>query len=128
MIVRALKLFNSKYEEEYSKYVPIFVEQICGLLTTSNDDERYDDLAAEWIGYLSSVACQEWNANLFRKTQILTDIVSRILIGNIRLRESDINMYEMEGSDLTSYKIPISFSYCTFYWIGSCNRHRHQIH
>ena len=49
--MRALKLFNSKYEEEYSKYVPNFVQHICGLLTTINDDERYDHLAAESIGY-----------------------------------------------------------------------------
>lgn len=98
-IVRALKLFNSKYEEEYSKYVPTFVQHVCQLLTTINDNERYDHLAAESIGYLSSVACQQWNANLFSKTQILNDIVQRILIRNIRLRDSDINMYEMNGED-----------------------------
>jgi len=98
-IVRALKLFNSKYEEEYSKFVPQFVMDICGLLTTINDDERYDQLAAESIGYLSSVASQQWNANLFSKQSILNDIVQRILMRNIRLRESDLNMYEMNGED-----------------------------
>jgi len=100
-IVRALKLFNSKYEEEYSKYVPSFVQFVCLLLTTINDDERYDQLAAESIAYLSSVACQQWNAKLFSKTQILNDIVQRILMRNIRLRESDINMYETNGEDWT---------------------------
>eukprot|EP01083_Nonionella_stella_P098114 275827_1 len=99
VIVRALKLFNSKYEEEYSKYVATFVQHICGLLTTINDSERYDHLAAESIGYLSSVASQQWNASLFSKTSVLNDIVQRILIRNIRLRESDINMYEMNGED-----------------------------
>ena len=98
-IVRALKLFNSKYEEEYSKFVPTFVMDICGLLTTINDDERYDQLAAESIGYLSSVASQQWNANLFSKQHILNDIVQRILMRNIRLRDSDLNMYEMNGED-----------------------------
>jgi len=98
-IVRALKLFNSKYEEEYSKFVPRFVMDICGLLTTINDDERYDQLAAESIGYLSSVASQQWNANLFSKQSILNDIVQRILMRNIRLRDTDLNMYEMNGED-----------------------------
>lgn len=98
-IVRALKLFNSKYEEEYSKFVPQFVDRIGGLLTTINDDERYDQLAAESIGYLSSVASQQWNANLFSQQKTLNDIVQRILMRNIRLRETDLNMYEMNGED-----------------------------
>eukprot|EP01084_Bolivina_argentea_P094421 169745_1 len=110
IIVKSLKLFNSQYEDEYKKYVPIFVSEVCKLLTTINDHERYDNLAAESIGYLSSVAFQQWNKHLFNKQTVLQDIVNKILIRNITLRESDIIMYEMdpcewirrdmEGSDL----------------------------
>jgi len=98
-IVRALKLFNSKYEEEYSQFVPSMVAKVCGLLTTVTDDERYDRLAAESIGYLSSVASQQWNAHLFAQQSVLNDVVQRILIRNIRLRDSDLAMYDMNGED-----------------------------
>ena len=45
------------------------------------------------------MACQQWNASLFSEPRILRDLVERIVLRNMKLRDSDVHMYEMNGED-----------------------------
>lgn len=103
-VAKTMRILVHNYDEEIQKYVGIFVELISQMVARLGPQSRYDPLIAESIHFLTVVAQQKWHSHLFasnntKNNQRLHNIIKYILIRNVRLRDSDIEMYESAGDD-----------------------------
>src|SRR5207248_528463 len=90
-------LYIDKYEEEFASYNERFVSMIWALLTRIDASETYDDVAIKAMGFLTSAVRKEWNRKMFANPDTLKGICERVVIPNIRLRESDLELFEANG-------------------------------
>eukprot|EP01134_Creolimax_fragrantissima_P002887 CFRG2887T1 len=107
-----ISLYAVKYDEEnvpFRKHLPMFVEDIWNLLSTTSAEAKNDYLVSGSLSVLSAVAKRPVTAQLFAQEGILKVICEKIIIPNMQLRESDVESYEddpeeyirrdIEGSD-----------------------------
>ncbi len=97
--MKVLNVCGKNYEDELKGMIPVFVKITCMSVSGLSSQQRYDSLVSEMIGFLSSVSRQQWYKDVFDHGETLKNIVQHILIRNIRLRESDIELYEMSGDE-----------------------------
>ena len=105
----ALTLYVSKYYEDFGKHVAGFVERSWNLLTTLGLDAKNDILISKALQFLTSVCRIDEQARSFSEASTQTEIVERVILPNISLRDSDVEMFEdepiefirrdLEGSD-----------------------------
>ena len=96
-----VNLYITKYEEEFTEYLPPIAEDIWDLLmgTAANTREaRFDHLATSGIKFLTTVA-RSVHHGLFADEQVLLKVCESIVLPNVRLRESDEEMFEMNPED-----------------------------
>jgi len=108
-ICENVALYAQKYDEEFASHLPGFVEAVWGLLLSTSQEVKYDLLVSNAIHFLSSVAERPQYASLFAEQSTLTSICEKVLVPNMKLRESDIELFEdnpfqyiradIEGSD-----------------------------
>jgi exportin-2 (importin alpha re-exporter) len=96
-ICEAINLYTNKYEEEFKEWVPVFVQEAWNLLTRLDEQERYDTLATTAIRFLTSVVKKDWNKELFNNEAALKTICEKVVIPQLKLRESDVEMFTMNG-------------------------------
>lgn len=111
-ICELLELYTIKYDEDFSKYVQPFITSAWNLLTTIRTDTKYDNLVSKSLHFLTAVASTADHANVFNDENVLAQIVEKVILPNVALRESDIEMFEdepiefirrdLEGSDTDS--------------------------
>lgn len=111
-ICELLELYTIKYDEDFSKYVQPFIPSAWELLTTTGPETKYDNLVSKSLHFLTAVASTADHATMFNDENVLSQIVEKVIIPNIALRESDIEMFEdepiefirrdLEGSDSDS--------------------------
>lgn len=107
----ALTLFLAKYDEDFNKYCERFITSVWNLLSTIGPEKKYDLLVSRALQYLTAVASSK-HAQAFNNENILGQIVEKVVLPNVTLRESDIEMFEdepieyirrdLEGSDTDS--------------------------
>jgi len=107
-VCEILELYTQKYEDVFAA-LPRFVEAIWNLLTTVDNKPKHDILASKAFAFLTSVVKIQKHAQLFANEDILTQVVERIILPNMSLRESDEELFEdepieyirrdLEGSD-----------------------------
>ncbi|KAL2414776.1 Importin alpha re-exporter [Exophiala dermatitidis] len=108
-IFEALSLYIAKYYDDFSKHVPSFVESSWNLLTTIGPEPRNDILVSKALHFLTQVAGINEQAQTFNNPNIQTQIIEKVILPNVALRDSDIEMFEdepiefirrdLEGSD-----------------------------
>lgn len=108
-ICDALVLFTNNYDDDFGSYVPQFTDSVWTVLSTVGPEKRFDILTSKALGYLTTVASVRRHAEIFNNEQILGTIVEKVILPNVTLRESDIEMFEdepiefirrdLEGSD-----------------------------
>ncbi|KAK1760500.1 CAS/CSE protein [Echria macrotheca] len=111
-ICDALQLFTTKYDDDFSTYVQPFTEYVWNVLSSLGPEKRYDTLACKALQFLTAVASARRHAEVFNNPQILGTIVEKVVLPNVALRESDVEMFEdepiefirrdLEGSDTDS--------------------------
>jgi exportin-2 (importin alpha re-exporter) len=111
-ICDALQLFTNKYDSDFGSYVQPFTSAVWEVLSTIGTEKRYDILASKALQFLTAVASVRQHAEIFNNDQVLTTIVQKVILPNVALRESDIEMFEdepiefirrdLEGSDTDS--------------------------
>lgn len=115
-----ITLYTQKYEEQFKDYVPKFVNTVWTLLTNLSDDTRYDQLVTSAIKFLTVVVRKDWYKQLFSNTDALNTLCHRVIIPQIKLRDSDVELFsddsieyvrrDMEGSDVdTRRRMTIDF-------------------
>lgn len=95
-IFGVLTLWAQKYEDEFGQYIGQFVESSWGLLTTVGPQAKYDMMASRALNFLTKVTAQSRHAAAFNDPGILTQVVEKVILPNIALRESDIELFEDE--------------------------------
>jgi exportin-2 (importin alpha re-exporter) len=111
-ICDALQLYTNKYDDDFGQYVQEFTNNVWNVLSTVGPERRYDSLTSKALQFLTAVASVRRHAEIFNSEQILSTIVEKVILPNVALRESDIEMFEdepiefirrdLEGSDTDS--------------------------
>lgn len=110
-ICEALTLFATKYDEDFNPYCEQFITSVWNLLSTIGPEKKYDLLVSRALQFLTAVTSSK-HAEVFNNENTLGQIVEKIILPNVTLRESDIEMFEdepiefirrdLEGSDTDS--------------------------
>ena len=108
-IFEVLSLWVAKYYEDFGSHVGNFVGSSWTLLTTVGPDSKNDILVSKALQFLTSVTKINEQAQLFSDTNIQTQLVEKVILPNLALRDSDVEMFEdepiefirrdLEGSD-----------------------------
>lgn len=111
-ICEALTLFTTKYDDDFSAYCQRFITAAWNLLSNLGPERKYDLLISRALQFLTAVASVPKHAQVFNDENILGQIVEKVILSNVTLRESDIEMFEdepiefirrdLEGSDTDS--------------------------
>lgn len=111
-IVENLNLYANKDEEPFLPFLPDFTSLVWNLLMSLTPMPKHDTLATTSIRFLSSLVGKLMHKNLFSSTETLRNIISKIVIPNLMIREVDEEKFEddphdfilgdMEGSDTES--------------------------
>lgn len=111
-ICELLELYTIKYDEDFSKYCQPFITSTWNLLTTVGAETKYDNLVSKSLHFLTAVASTSQHSGMFNDENVLAQIVEKVILPNVALRESDIEMFEdepiefirrdLEGSDTDS--------------------------
>ncbi len=111
-ICDALQLFTNKYDDDFGQYVQEFTNNVWSVLSSLGPEKRYDSLTSKALQFLTAVASVRRHAENFNNEQTLSTIVEKVILPNVTLRESDIEMFEdepiefirrdLEGSDTDS--------------------------
>ncbi|RWS11546.1 exportin-2-like isoform X2 [Dinothrombium tinctorium] len=105
-----IAMYAQKYHDEFSTYLPGFVEAVWNLLINTGPEPKYDILVSNAIHFLSTVADRPQYENLFQAEGVLDSLCSKVIIPNMQFRQSDEEMFEdnpeeyirrdIEGSDV----------------------------
>ncbi|KAJ0114953.1 importin alpha re-exporter [Diaporthe amygdali] len=111
-ICEALTLFTTKYDEDFSGFCERFITSAWNLLSNLGPEKRYDLVVSRALQFLTAVASVSKHAQAFNDENTLGQIVEKVILSNVTLRESDIEMFEdepiefirrdLEGSDTDS--------------------------
>jgi exportin-2 (importin alpha re-exporter) len=111
-ICEALQLYTNKYDDDFGQYADQFTNAVWNLLSTVGPEKRYDILVSKALQFLTAIASVPKHAQNFDNEQTLGQIVEKVILPNVALRESDIEMFEdepiefirrdLEGSDTDS--------------------------
>ena len=103
-------MLAQKYDEDFSPYLPKYVESVWGLLVTTDARPKHDMLVSTAIEFLASVIERPSYQNLFADEATLRNICENVIVPNMKFRESDEELFEdnpeeylrrdLEGSDI----------------------------
>lgn len=103
-------LYAQKYDEEFQKYLPQFVEDVWSLLSKTGLQPKYDLLVSNALQFLSTVAERTHYRNLFENPSVLSSLCEKVVIPNMEFRVTDEELFEdnpeeytrrdIEGSDV----------------------------
>ena len=108
-IFEVLTLYVQKYGDVFVQHVQQFVGSSWNLLTGIGPETKYDILVSRALQFLTSVARLPELASTFQEEGTLSQVTEKVILPNVSLRESDIEMFEdepieyirrdLEGSD-----------------------------
>ncbi|KAF4998055.1 hypothetical protein FGRMN_3418 [Fusarium graminum] len=111
-ICEVLELFTVKYDEDFSKYCQPFIEKAWNLLSSTGPETKYDIIVSKALHFLTAIASSAQHSGIFNSEDVLTQIVEKVILPNVALRESDLELFEdepiefirrdLEGSDTDS--------------------------
>jgi exportin-2 (importin alpha re-exporter) len=96
-ICQVVNLFTNKYDEVFEKWTPLFVNDIWNLLSALDHKERYDALVTTAVKFLTSVVKKEWHKSFFSSEVALKTICENIVVPQLKLRESDVELFQMDA-------------------------------
>ena len=109
-ICEVANMFAQKYDEDFSPYLPSFVESIWNLLVTTDNRPKHDLLVSNALEFLASVSERPSYKDLFGVEQTMKTICENVVVPNMQFREADEEMFEdnaeeylrrdLEGSDI----------------------------
>lgn len=111
-ICEALELYTSKFDEEFGKYTQVFITSAWNLLSSIGPEQKFDGLVSRALKFLTSVAGTARHSPNFNDENVLNQVVEKVVLPNVALRETDIELFEdepiefirrdLEGSDTDS--------------------------
>ena len=111
-ICELLQLYTIKFDEDFARYCPPFITNAWNLLSTTGPEIKYDIIVSKALHFLTAVASTKEHSESFNNQDVLTQLVEKVILPNVALRESDIELFEdepiefirrdLEGSDTDS--------------------------
>ncbi|KUJ11751.1 Cse1-domain-containing protein [Mollisia scopiformis] len=108
-ICEAMTLYMQKYEDAFGELCKPFITSTWSLLTTIGPETKFDILVSKALHFLTAVASINNHAQNFNNEEVLGQVVEKVILPNVSLRESDIEQFEdepieyirrdLEGSD-----------------------------
>ena len=108
-ICEVITLYMQKYEDAFGELCKPFITSAWTLLTTIGPETKFDILVSKALHFLTAVASLDKHAQNFNNEGIIGDVVEKVILPNVSLRESDIEQFEdepieyirrdLEGSD-----------------------------
>ncbi|KAL2815964.1 CAS/CSE protein [Aspergillus granulosus] len=108
-IFEVLTLYVQKYGDEFQPHIQQFVESSWNFLTTIGQETKFDILVSRALKFLTSIAGIPQHAQVFQAEDTLSQVVEKVILPNVSLRESDEELFEdepiefirrdLEGSD-----------------------------
>ena len=108
-IFEVLALYSQKYMDVFQPHVGQFVESSWSLLTTIGPETKYDILVSKALQFLTSISSMPEHASAFESEAVLSQVIEKVILPNVSLRESDEELFEdepiefirrdLEGSD-----------------------------
>lgn len=108
-IFEALTLYAQMYMDVFQPHVTQFIGSSWNFLSTIGQETKYDILVSRALHFLTSVAAMPAHAADFQAEETLLQIVEKVILPNVSLRESDEELFEdepiefirrdLEGSD-----------------------------
>ncbi|KAF1918242.1 CAS/CSE protein [Ampelomyces quisqualis] len=107
-IFEALMLYIQKYEDVFGPQLGQFIESTWSFLMTVGLETKYDILVSKALQFLTAVASTN-HAENFNNQTVLVQVIEKVVLPNLTLRESDVELFEdepiefirrdLEGSD-----------------------------
>ncbi|KAI0875042.1 CAS/CSE protein [Hypoxylon argillaceum] len=111
-ICEALELYVHKYDDDFGPYIQVFISKAWNLLSTTGPETKYDNLVSKALHFLTAIAGTSQHSAAFNDENVLSQVVEKVVLPNVALRESDIELFEdepiefirrdLEGSDTDS--------------------------
>lgn len=111
-ICDALQLYTTKYDDDFGAHTEPFIRSVWDVLSSTGPGKRFDTLVSKALQFLTAVASSPRHAAAFDSEETLGHIVEAVILPNVAIRESDIEMFEdepiefirrdLEGSDTDS--------------------------
>ena len=108
-IFELLELWVKKYEDAFGSHVGQFIGSSWSLLTKVGPETKFDILVSRVLQFLTAVTSIANHAQAFSDESTLSQVVERVILPNLTLRGSDMEMFEdepiefirrdLEGSD-----------------------------
>ena len=108
-ICEVMTLYMQKYEDAFGELCQPFITSAWNLLTTIGPETKFDILVSKALHFLTAVASIQTHAENFNNEEILGQVVEKVILPNVSLRDSDIEQFEdepieyirrdLEGSD-----------------------------
>ncbi|KAL8870977.1 MAG: hypothetical protein Q9174_003100 [Haloplaca sp. 1 TL-2023] len=108
-IFEVLVLYSQKYEDDFGPFVQQFVGSSWNLLTAIGLGTKNDLLVSKALQFLTSVTRMSQHAQAFNNEETMSQVIERVVLPNLSLRESDLELFEdepiefirrdLEGSD-----------------------------
>ncbi|KAF8851156.1 Cse1-domain-containing protein [Acephala macrosclerotiorum] len=108
-ICEVMTLYMQKYEDAFGELCKPFITSTWNLLTTIGPETKFDILVSKALHFLTAVASINTHAQNFNNDEVLGQVVEKVILPNVSLRESDIEQFEdepieyirrdLEGSD-----------------------------
>ena len=109
-ICEIASMFAQKYDDDFSDYIPTFVQSIWTLLVTTDIKPKHDHLVSNALEFLASVSERSVYKDLFANEATLKEICEKVIVPNMMFREADEELFEdnpeeylrrdLEGSDI----------------------------
>lgn len=98
-IFEALILYIQKFEDVFGPLLAPFVNSSWNLLTTTGTEAKYDILVSRALQFLTAVTRIQKHAQSFNNEGVLGQVVENVILPNMTLRESDMELFEDEPID-----------------------------
>jgi len=95
-IFEVLSLYTLKYGDAFAPFVGTFVGGTWTLLTHIGLETKYDILISKGLQFLTSIANNRENAAAFNNEGSLNQVVQKVVLPNLALRDSDLELFEDE--------------------------------
>lgn len=111
-ICEVLHLYVTKFDDDFGRYTQVFVNSAWNLLSAVGPETKYDNLVSKALHFLTAIAASPQHSVSFNDENVLSQVVEKVVLPNVALRESDIELFEdepiefirrdLEGSDADS--------------------------
>ncbi|KAI9802017.1 MAG: hypothetical protein M1825_003073 [Sarcosagium campestre] len=108
-IFEALTFYVKSYEDAFGSYLAQFITTSWNLLTAIGPETKYDILVSKALQFLTAISRVSHHAQNFNDDAILGQVIEKVVLPNLSLRDSDMEMFEdepiefirrdLEGSD-----------------------------